>query len=255
MGSVCYRICNLASSIELVPQVKACSVITLVICPKMATASFSNLPTRAFSPSYHNRHQSFVINNITRQITNPHLINFSVTYTSSISNKSKTCRPTVIFASGGGNGGGGRWGSGGGGGGGGDDDAGSHNCTEAIFALAKVSYFLVRNVYVFHRKFNEYVLILCLYFIRICCRREGRWGTYRRIWREQSRQGGYPQPLLRGILSWRSHLYFGGCLILVVSGNACSLMICSWLKLPWSVELGSSLRFLNFLTSASTFFN
>ncbi|ESR52192.1 hypothetical protein KPL70_013373 [Citrus sinensis] len=102
----------------------------------MATASFSNLPTRAFSPSYHNRHQSFVINNITRQIPNPHLINFSLTCTSSTPNKNKTCRPTVIFASGGGKGGGGSWGSGGGGGGG-DDDAGFHNCTEAIFALAK----------------------------------------------------------------------------------------------------------------------
>lgn len=154
--------------IELVPQVKTCSVITLVICPKMATASFSNLPTRAFSPSYHNRHQSFVINNITRQIPNPHLINFSLTCTSSTPNKNKTCRPTVIFASGGGKGGGGSWGSGGGGGGG-DDDAGFHNCTEAIFALAKVSSFLVRNVYVFHRKFNKYVLILCLYLIRVCC--------------------------------------------------------------------------------------
>ncbi|KAL9421023.1 hypothetical protein AB3S75_038567 [Citrus x aurantiifolia] len=102
----------------------------------MATASFSNLPTCAFSPSYHNRHQSFVINNITRQIPNPHLINFSLTCTSNTPNKNKTCRPTVIFASGGGKGGGGSWGSGGGGGGG-DDDAGFHNCTEAIFALAK----------------------------------------------------------------------------------------------------------------------
>ncbi|KDO83312.1 hypothetical protein CISIN_1g017076mg [Citrus sinensis] len=102
----------------------------------MATASFSNLPTRAFSPSYHNCHQSFVIKNITRQIPNPHLINFSLTCTSSTPNKNKTCRPTVIFASGGGKGGGGSWGSGGGGGGG-DDDAGFHNCTEAIFALAK----------------------------------------------------------------------------------------------------------------------
>lgn len=134
-------------------QVNTCSVITLLVRPKMATASFFNLPTRAFSPNYHNRHQRFVINNLTRQITNPHFVDFSLTCTSSTPNKNKTYLPAVIFASGGGNGGGGSWGRGGGGGGGGggdDDDAGFHNRTEAIFALAEVSCFLLHNVYVFH---------------------------------------------------------------------------------------------------------
>ncbi|GKU88587.1 hypothetical protein SLEP1_g2833 [Rubroshorea leprosula] len=107
----------------------------------MATASFSNLPTRVLSlQSLNHRHRQQSFGITTRRVTCSFVTPSSLGLTS-FSNRG--FRPTVVFSTGNGggfhDGTGGRGGGGGGGGGDdGDDDAASRNRNEAILVLAEV---------------------------------------------------------------------------------------------------------------------